>query len=285
MYKATSRETILKRLRSNVDKGIPIIGCGAGTGLSAKCEELGGADLLICYNSGKFRMSGRASTAGLLPLGDANTIVCELAAEILPVLQQVPVIAGVFASDPYRDMHIFLKEIRELGYSGVQNYPTVGGFDGRMALEYEQTGFSYDKEVEMMQIARKMDLLTTPYAWNLEQAEKMAKVKADIIVAHCGCTSGGTTGVNCVMGLAEAAGFVQEVHDLVTSIHPEALVICHGGPLEGPEEMKYILEHTNGIAGFYGASSAERLPVEKAIISHIKSFKEVRIKTYPQGIP
>lgn len=277
MDKAIERKEVLRRLRAKIEKGQAIVGTGAGTGLSAKCEERGGTDMIICYNSGMFRMSGRPSCCGLLPLGDANSILLELADEILPLIKDTPVIAGVYAQDPYRRMSRFLKEVKDLGFSGVQNFPSVGGFNGRMGLEFAEVGMGYDKEVEMMKIAHDMDLLTTPYAWSLEQAEKMMTACPDILVAHCGCTTGGTTGVDTAPSLDEAAKFCQDIHDLVTSINPETLVICHGGPLEGPADVEYVLKHTKGVVGFYGASSAERLPAERGIINTVKEFASIKL--------
>lgn len=272
MDKAIERTEVLRRLREKIAQGRPLVGTGAGTGLSAKCEERGGSDLIICYNSGVFRMQGRPSCCGLLPLGNANETLLRLADEILPMVKDTPVIAGVYAQDPYRRMYYFLKEIKELGFSGVQNFPSVGGFNGRMGREFQEVGMGYEREVEMIAMARELDLLTTPYAWDLEQAEKMMQAKPDVLVAHCGCTTGGTIGVNTAMTLDEAARFCQEIHDYAVSINPETIVICHGGPLEGPEDVEYILQHTKGISGFYGASSVERLPAEAAITEVVRKF-------------
>lgn len=279
MDKAIERSEVLRRLREKMSKGLAICGTGAGTGLSAKCEERGGTDMIICYNSGMFRMAGRQSCCGLLPLGDANSILLQLADEILPIVKNTPVIAGVYAQDPYRRMSHFLKQVKELGFSGVQNFPSIGGFDGdgRMGREFEEVGLGYDREVEMMKIAHDYDLLTTPYAWTMKQAEKMMAAKPDILVAHCGCTTGGTTGVTTAMNLDEAAHFCQEMHDLAVSYNPETIVICHGGPLEGPAEVEYVLKHTKGLAGFYGASSAERLPAEVAITNTVKEFASIKL--------
>lgn len=273
---AIERQEILRRLRRNIERGIPIIGTGAGTGISAKCEELGGTDLIIVYNSGRFRMAGIGSTAGCLPLGDANTIMMELGREVIPVVKDTPVIAGVFGNDPFRNMKNFLQEVKYAGFSGIQNYPTIANYDGNMRREFEQTGFKFDNEVEMVRIAREMDLLTTPYAWQVEEAEKMARAGADVIVAHCGCTTGGTTGMEWAPPLEDAAGFVQEVCDAAKAINPEVIVMCHGGPISSPEDAEFILQHTRGVAGFYGASSAERLPVEQAIPEQIRRFKAIK---------
>lgn len=277
MDQRIERSEILKRLRAKIEKGQAIVGTGAGTGLSAKCEERGGTDMIICYNSGMFRMAGRSSCCGVLPLGDANSILLELADEILPIVKNTPVIAGVYAQDPYRRMKRFLQEIKDLGFSGVQNFPSVGGFDGRMGREFQEVGMGYDREVEMVKIARDLDLLTTPYAWTMEQAEKMMTACPDILVAHCGCTTGGTIGVDTAMTLDEAAKFCQEIHDYVKSVNPETIVICHGGPLEGPKDVEYVLKHTKGVVGFYGASSAERLPAEVAITNTVKEFAQIML--------
>lgn len=277
MDKGIERSEVLRRLRAKIARGEAIVGTGAGSGLSAKCEERGCTDMIICYNSGMFRMSGRTSCCGVMPLGDANTILLELADEILPLVKNTPVIAGVFAQDPYRRMKHFLKEIKDLGFSGIQNFPSVGGFDGRMGLEYQEVGMGYNREVEVMKLAHDFDLLTTPYAWTLEQAEQMMAAAPDILVAHCGCTTGGSTGVNTAMSLEEAARFCQEMYDLVHSMNPETLVICHGGPLEKPEDVAYVLQHTKGVVGFYGASSAERLPAELAITNTVRAFSRIML--------
>jgi len=270
---AIARSEILRRLRENIAKGAPIIGTGAGTGISAKFEEAGGADLIIVYNSGRYRMAGRGSCAGLLAFGDANQIVMDMAGEILPVVKNTPVLAGVNGTDPFKDMRYFLGKIKEIGYSGVQNFPTIGLFDGRARANFEETGLGYDKEVEMIRIAHEMDLLTTPYAFTYEEARRMAQAGADIVVAHCGCTIGGTIGADSVVGLDEAVKTVQEIHNGAVAGREDVLVLCHGGPISGPEDAQYILKHTKGVHGFYGASSAERLPVEVAITEHVRKFK------------
>lgn len=275
---AIARSEILRRLRENIEKGIPIIGTGAGTGISAKFEEAGGTDLIIIYNSGRYRMAGRGSCAGVLAYGDANAIVMEMANEVLPVVKDTPVLAGVNGTDPFKDMHLFLKQVKERGFSGVQNFPTVGLLEGRFRANLEETGMGYDKEVEMVRIAHEMDLLTTPYAFNVEEAKEMAKAGADIIVAHCGCTIGGTIGADSVVTLDDAAKLVQDIHDAAVAVNPEVIVLCHGGPISGPEDAEYILQHTTGVHGFYGASSAERLPTEVAITEHTKKFKSISFK-------
>ena len=273
------REEIIKRLKKKVDAGQPIIGTGAGIGLSAKSEEAGGSDLIIVYNSGWFRMQGLPSVCGNFPLGDANSIMMELGQVVLPVVKDVPVLAGVFANDPFRDMRKFLSEVKEMGFSGVQNFPTVGTYTDVYRQNIESVGISYDREVEMIHIAHEMDLFTTPYAYTVEEAEKMTKAGADIVVAHCRGTVGGMVGVarEGIMTIDEACERVQNIHDAVKAVDPDTMVICHGGPIATPEDAAYVLAHTKGIAGFYGASSAERLPVEKAIREQVEAFKAIRL--------
>ena len=275
---AIERAEILRRLRENIDKGIPIIGTGAGTGISAKFEEAGGTDLIIIYNSGRYRMAGRGSCAGVLAYGDANAIVMDMANEVLPVVKNTPVLAGVNGTDPFKDMYLFLKQVKERGFSGVQNFPTVGLLEGRFRANLEETGMGYDKEVEMVRIAHEMDLLTTPYAFNVEEAKEMTRAGADIIVAHCGTTIGGTIGADSVVTLDDAAKLVQDIHDAAVSVNPDVIVLCHGGPISGPEDAQYILRHTTGVHGFYGASSAERMPTEVAITEHTRKFKSISFK-------
>ena len=271
------REDILAALRAQISDGRPIVGAGAGTGISAKCAELGGADLIIIYNSGRYRMAGRGSIAGLMPYGDANQIVVEMAAEVLPVVYKAPVIAGVCGTDPFRQMRRFLGELKEIGFSGVQNFPTVGLFEGRIRANMEETGMGFDREVEMIRIAAEMDLLTTPYAFTVDEAAAMAKAGADIVVAHVGTTIAGTIGAKDVMSLKEAVKRIQAMHDAAKSIRDDVIVICHGGPIAGPEDTQYVLDHTRGVAGFYGASSMERLPVEIAITENVRRFKGLRV--------
>lgn len=277
---SSTRSETLKKFRENIKKGIPIVGTGAGTGISAKCEEMGGSDLIIIYNSGWFRMQGRASASGHQPLGDANSLLMEMAMWVLPVAPKTPVIAGVFAHDPFRYMDRFLKEVKDIGFSGVQNYPTLGCYEGKVRSELDEMGYSYDNEVELIRLAHEMDLLTTPYVYNTDHTEKMVKAGADLIVVHCGATTGGSIGVTdkVAIGLKEAASFVQKIHDFAVSINPDVLVIAHGGSLATPKDVKYLLENTTGIVGFYGASSIERLPVEKAISNVVKEFKSLRLK-------
>lgn len=268
-----SKKEILANLKEQVAKGIPIIGAGAGTGISGKCAEAGGADLLIVYNSGRFRMAGRSSISGLMPYGDANKIVVEMAAEVLPVVENIPVLAGVCGTDPFRSMPTFLEELKKLGYKGVQNFPTVGLYEGRLRQNMEETGLGFDREVEMIRIASELDLLTTPYVFNEDEARAMAEVGADIIVAHVGTTLSGLTGAHSTMTLDESVSIIQAIHDAAKEVNPEVLVICHGGPIATPEDVEYILKHTSGIDGFYGASSMERLPVEIAITENTRRFK------------
>jgi len=271
-----TRQQVLERLRANIDRGQPIIGGGAGTGISAKCEEAGGIDLIVIYNSGRFRMAGRGSLAGMMPYGDANAIVIDMAREVLPVIKDTPVLAGVCGTDPFRIMSNFLQEVEDVGFSGVQNFPTVGLIDGIFRQNLEETDMGYGLEVEMIRQAHENDLLTTPYAFNEVEAEQMADAGADILVAHMGLTTKGSIGAHTALTLEEAAKKVQSIHDAATSVNPEVLVICHGGPIAEPTDAQYILDHTKGVVGFYGASSAERLPTETAIRRQIESFKAIR---------
>ena len=271
-----TREQVLEKLRTNIDRGQPIIGGGAGTGISAKCEEAGGIDLIVIYNSGRFRMAGRGSLAGMMPYGDANAIVIDMAREVLPVIKDTPVLAGVCGTDPFRIMSNFLQEVEDVGFSGVQNFPTVGLIDGIFRQNLEETDMGYGLEVEMIRQAHQNDLLTTPYAFNEVEAEQMADAGADILVAHMGLTTKGSIGAHTALTLEEAAKKVQSIHDAATSVNPEVLVICHGGPIAEPTDAQYILDHTKGVVGFYGASSAERLPTETAIRRQIESFKAIR---------
>jgi len=269
----TLREECLSKLRKTVQDGLPLLGVGAGTGISAKFAEAGGADLIIIYNSGRYRMAGRGSCAGLLPYGDANQIVVDMAEEVLPVVKHTPVLAGVCGTDPFRRMERFLPQIRDLGFSGVQNFPTVGLFDGNFRLCIEETGMGFDLEVEMIRIARRLDLLTCPYVFNEQEATKMADAGADVLVTHMGTTIGGTIGARSVMSLADAARRIQAMRDAAVAVNPEILVICHGGPVSEAEDARYIYEHTEGVHGFFGASSIERLATERAITEQTKSFK------------
>lgn len=274
------RQEILKRLRENIKNGKPIVGAGAGIGLSAKFEEAGGADLIVIYDSGRYRMHGRPSTCGHQPLGDANTVVMQMAREVLPVVKHTPVLAGVFAHDPFVFMDEFLEKVKAAGFSGIQNFPTLASYDGKVRAELEEVGFGYYNEVEMVKMAREMDLLTTPYVYNVSECERMVDAGADIIVVHCGCTMGGSTGVSDKVSVAldYACEFVQEIRDRAVELNPEIMVIAHGGPLARPSDFDYLMKHTNGVHGFYGASSIERIPVEIAIENCVKEFKTVRMK-------
>ncbi|MEC8338099.1 MAG: phosphoenolpyruvate hydrolase family protein [Planctomycetota bacterium] len=271
-----SREESLKRLRERIENKIPIVGGGAGTGISAKFEEAGGIDLIIIYNSGRFRMAGRGSLAGLMPYGDANGIVIEMAGEVLTVVQDTPVLAGVCASDPFRIMDKFLDEVKQVGFSGIQNFPTVGLIDGQFRANLEETGMGYDKEVELVRLARQKDLLTTPYAFNTDEAEKMAAAGADVIVAHMGLTTKGSIGAESGRNLDDSVRDVQAISDAAHGVRDDVIVLCHGGPIAMPEDAEYVLQRTNKVDGFYGASSMERLPVETALTSQTEAFKAIR---------
>ncbi|MER6099027.1 phosphoenolpyruvate hydrolase family protein [Streptomyces sp. NPDC001728] len=268
-----SRQDVLDRLRAQVAAGRPIVGAGAGTGLSAKCAEDGGVDLLIIYNSGRYRMAGRGSLAGLLPYGDANAIVKDMAREVLPVVRDTPVLAGVCGTDPFRRMDLFLDELKAMGFAGVQNFPTVGLYDGTFRVNLEETGMGYGLEVDMVRAARARDLLTAPYVFDPEQAADMARAGADVLVPHVGLTTKGAIGAGTALTLAAAAASVQEMHDAAKRVNPDILVLCHGGPIAEPEDARYVLEHTTGVVGFFGASSIERLPTERAITEQTRAFK------------
>jgi len=272
-----SRSEILSRFRKQVASGIPIVGGGAGTGLSAKCAEMGDIDLIIIYNSGRFRMAGRGSLAGLLPYGDANQIVMEMAREVLPVVQHTPVLAGVCGTDPFRIMKRFLLDVKDAGFAGVQNFPTVGLFDGTIRVGLEETGMGYRLEVDMIAAARELDLLTCPYVFTPEEATAMTKAGADILIPHMGLTTKGAIGAKTALSLEESAKRVQQLADAAKSVNPEILVLCHGGPISEPEDVRYILDHTKGIVGFFGASSIERLPTEVAITGCVKQFKGLKL--------
>lgn len=273
------RSDILARLRRQVEAGRPIIGAGAGTGISAKCAEEGGADLIIIYNSGRYRMAGRGSLAGVLCYGDANAIVVDMAREVLTIVRDVPVLAGVCGTDPFRCMDVFLPELARLGFSGVQNFPTVGLIDkdSLFRRNLEETGMSFDLEVETIRLARRLDLLTAPYVFDVEEAASMAEAGADVIVAHMGLTTKGSIGAQSAVTLEECPARVQAIRDAAAAISPEVLVLCHGGPISEPEDAAYVLRHTTGVAGFFGASSMERLPTETAITGQVQAFKALRI--------
>jgi predicted TIM-barrel enzyme len=265
----------LARLRSTLDGGGVIMGAGAGTGLSAKCAEAGGADLIIIYNSGRYRMAGRGSLAGCMPYGDANAIVMEMASEVLPIVRQTPARTGVCGTDPFRLMPVFLEEIKRVGFSGVQNFPTVGLCDGQFRQNLEETGMGFGLEVEMIADAHTAGLLTTPYVFDPEQAAAMARAGADVIVAHMGLTTKGAIGATTALTLEASAERVQAIRDAAVAVKPDIIVLCHGGPIAEPEDAEYVLSHTTGVAGFFGASSMERLPTEIAITENMKRFKRI----------
>lgn len=271
------RDEVLSRLHAQIDAGKPIVGCGAGTGISAKFAERGGADIIIIYNSGRYRMAGRGSLAGLLPYGDANGIVVEMASEVLPVVKDTPVQAGVCGTDPFRLMPVFLRELKEMGFSGVQNFPTVGLFDGKFRQNIEATGMGYDKEVEMIALAHELDMFTTPYVFTVDEAKAMVKAGADLMVAHVGLTTAGSIGAGVALTLEEASAKVMELAEAAWSINPDQLVICHGGPFDWPENVSKALADMPGVVGFFGASSIERLPTERGIQKQVEDFKAMQV--------
>ena len=270
------RAPLLERFRAQLDGGGVLVGAGAGTGLSAKCAEAGGADLIIIYNSGRYRMAGRGSLAGLMPYGDANAIVVEMAAEVLPVVRHTPVLAGVCGTDPFRVMSVFLQRLKDIGFAGAQNFPTVGLVDGTFRQNLEETGMGYALEVEMIRQAHALDLLTTPYVFDPRDARAMAEAGADILVAHMGLTTGGSIGAETGKSLDQCVGLIQEIRDAAAEINPEVIVLCHGGPISEPDDAAYVLSRTTGVAGFFGASSMERLPTEIAVTDTVRRFKELR---------
>lgn len=271
-----TRAAALEKLRAEIDAGRPLIGAGAGTGISAKFAEKGGVDLIIIYNSGRFRMAGRGSLAGLLPYGDANAIVVDMAREVLPVVQETPVLAGVCGTDPFRLMDVFLPEIRRLGFAGVQNFPTVGLFDGTFRRNIEETGMGYDLEVEMVRKARELDMLTAPYVFDPEQAARMTAAGADIIVPHMGLTTKGSIGARTALSLEDCPALVQGMADAAKAVRKDVIVLCHGGPISEPQDARFVIEHARGADGFFGASSIERLATEEAILAQARAFKEIR---------
>lgn len=273
-----SRQEILDRFRTQVAQGQPIIGGGAGTGITAKSAEAGGIDLLVIYNSGRFRMAGRGSLSGLLAYGDANAIIMEMANEVLPVVKRTPVLAGVNGTDPFRVMGHFLRQVKEIGFAGVQNFPTVGLIDGVFRANLEETGMGYGHEIDMIRMAHELDLLTSPYVFDEDQAKDMARAGADILVPHMGLTTSGTIGAKTALTLEEAAVKVQQLADAARSVNPDILCLCHGGPIANPADAQYILDHTDGIVGFYGASSIERFPTEVGIRAQTEEFKAVTFK-------
>ncbi len=269
------RQALMAKFRAMVQAGQPIVGGGAGTGISAKCEEAAGIDLIVIYNSGRYRMAGRASSAGLLAYGNANQIVVEMAGEVLPVVKHTPVIAGVNGTDPFIVMPVFLKQLKELGFSGVQNFPTVGIIDGTFRQSLEETGINFATEVEMIAQAHALDLLTTPYVFSADEAVAMAEAGADFIVPHMGVTTGGTIGATTAKTLEHCVGLIDEWAEAARRVRPDVIVIAHGGPISSPEDVAYVLKHSRHCNGFYGASSMERLPTELAIKAHVERFKRL----------
>lgn len=272
-----TRADALERLRKQSTEGKPIIGAGAGTGISAKFAERGGVDLIIIYNSGRFRMAGRGSLSGLMPYGDANAIVVEMAAEVLPIVKDRMVLAGVCGTDPFRLMPVFLKQLKEIGFDGVQNFPTVGLIDGVFRQNLEETGMGYSLEVEMIRLAHEMDMLTCPYVFSEEDAVAMTEAGADVLVPHMGLTTKGSIGAETALTLEASAHRVQAMHDAAKAINPDVLVLCHGGPIAEPEDAQFIFDHTHGIVGFFGASSIERLPAETALEGQTRKFKSLKL--------
>jgi len=269
------RAELLERFRAMAARGEPIVGGGAGTGLSAKCEESGGIDLIVIYNSGRYRMAGRGSLAGLLAYGNANEIVVEMAAEVLPVVKNTPVLAGVNGTDPFMLAEPFLRRLGELGFSGVQNFPTVGLIDGTFRANLEETGMGYGLEVEMIARANALDMLTTPYVFSAADARAMTEAGADIVVCHMGLTTGGSIGAETSLGLEDCAPRINEWAEAAMAVRKDVLVLCHGGPISSPDDARFILETCPNCHGFYGASSMERLPTELAITAQVRQFKEI----------
>lgn len=272
-----NRQEILNRFREKIKKGEILLGVGAGTGITAKSSEAGGCDMLIIYNSGRYRMAGRGSLAGLLAYGDANAIVVEMGSEVLPVVKDTPVLAGVNGTDPFRLMDVFLKQLKDQGFAGVQNFPTVGLIDGVFRQNLEETGMGYDLEVEMIRKAHELDMLTTPYVFDPEQARKMAEAGADIVVAHMGLTTKGSIGAQTALTLDESAKRVQEIADAAKEVNPDVIVLCHGGPIAEPADAEYILKNTKGVHGFFGASSIERFAAERGIKAQTEAFKAIKL--------
>ncbi|MEM1286641.1 MAG: phosphoenolpyruvate hydrolase family protein [Pseudomonadota bacterium] len=270
------RKHILEKFHSMIDTGEPIIGGGAGTGLSAKCEEAGGIDLIVIYNSGRYRMAGRGSLAGLMPYGDANAVVMEMAGEVLPIVKNTPVLAGVCATDPFRLMPVFLDELKRVGFSGVQNFPTVGLIDGTFRANLEETGMGYGHEVDMVRLAAERDMLTTPYVFDPDSAKAMAQAGADIIVVHLGLTTGGAIGADTAVTLEQCPGLVDEWASAALAVNKDAIILVHGGPVAMPEDAQYVLDNAETCHGFYGASSMERLPTEVALTEQTRAFKRIK---------
>jgi predicted TIM-barrel enzyme len=273
---AESRESILKRFRCKIADGLPIIGGGAGTGISAKCEEAGGIDLIVIYNSGRYRMAGRGSLAGLMPYGNANEVVKQMAGEVLTAVSHTPVLAGVCASDPFMLRDLFLRELRDMGFAGIQNFPTVGLIDGVFRSNLEETGMGFGLEVECIAAAHELDLLTTPYAFDADQARELTAAGADIIVAHMGLTTSGTIGAQTALTLNDCVPKVGAIAEAARSVREDVMVLCHGGPIAMPDDAKFMLDSLDTIDGFYGASSMERLPTEIALTAQVEKFVQIR---------
>jgi predicted TIM-barrel enzyme len=274
---AIPRSEIIKRLKAQGKAGKPIVGCGAGTGISAKFAEAGGADIIIIYNSGRYRMAGRGSLAGLMPYGDANDVVVEMAAEVLPVVKDTPVLAGICGTDPFRLMPVFMRQLKDMGFSGVQNFPTVGLIDGNFRENLEATGMGYDKEVDAIKIANGLDMFTSPYVFDTDQAKAMAEAGADQLVAHVGLTTAGSIGAGVALTLDDAIDMVMKIAEAGRQVRKDILVICHGGPFDEPENVGKALSRMPGIAGFFGASSIERLPTERGIRGQVEAFKALKL--------
>ncbi|MEP6796929.1 MAG: phosphoenolpyruvate hydrolase family protein [Lapillicoccus sp.] len=272
-----SRAEIVERMRAKISIGEPIIGGGAGTGLSAKCSEAAGLDFIVVYNSGRYRMAGRSSMAGLMPYGDANQIVMDMGAEILPVVDRIPVVAGVCGTDPFRLMPKFLRQVKEAGFSGVQNYPTVCLFDGIIRANLEETGLGFDKEVDMIAAARELDLFTATYVANPEEATAMARAGADIVVPHMGLTTSGMIGAQTALSLADSKVKVAELMQAAREANPDVIIVCHGGPIFSPEEAAEVIRDVPGVDGFLGASSMERLPTEIAMVEHMTKYTRIAL--------
>jgi predicted TIM-barrel enzyme len=272
---AIPRSVLLEKFKDMVARRVPIVGGGAGTGLSAKCEEAGGIDLIVIYNSGRYRMAGRGSLAGLLAYGNANDIVVEMAREVLPVVRHTPVLAGVNGTDPFCHFEHFLDHLKDIGFSGIQNFPTVGIIDGLFRANLEETGMGFGLEVDLVRLARAKDLLTTPYVFNPDEATAMTEAGADIVVAHMGLTTGGAIGAGTALTLADCAKRIDAIAEAARRVRPDVFLLCHGGPIAQPEDAQYILDHCHGIHGFYGASSMERLPTEVALTEQTRRFKAI----------
>ena len=272
---AIPRARLLEKFRAMIARGVPIVGGGAGTGLSAKCEEAGGIDLIVIYNSGRYRMAGRGSLAGLLAYGNANEIVVEMAREVLPVVKRTPVLAGVNGTDPFCHFDHFLDHLKAIGFSGIQNFPTVGIMDGTFRAGLEETGMGFGLEVDLVKLAREKDMLTTPYVFNPDEATAMTEAGADIVVAHMGLTTGGAIGASTALTLEDCVGRIDAIAEAARRVRPDVMLLCHGGPIAMPEDAQFILDRCQGIHGFYGASSMERLPTETALTEQTRRFKAI----------